>query len=48
MAPVAYKLASKYGHRLPELITRAMAGDPTAIFTITVLGGITLVAALKK
>ena len=40
-------LISKYGYRIPELITRALAGD---VFAITILAamGITAAAAVFK
>ncbi len=32
------KLILKYGHRIPELITRALAGDGYAITILTLMG----------
>lgn len=32
------KLAAKYAYRIPELLARAAAGDPTAIAILSVLG----------
>lgn len=47
MSPVLLKLVSKYGYRLPELLTRAVAGDPSAV-TILTAAGVFSVAELVK
>ncbi len=41
------KLVAKFGARLPELLTRAIAGDPTAIGTLIAFGGVAVVAWLS-
>lgn len=42
------KLICKLGYRLPELLARAAAGDPTAIATLVAAGGIAVISLFKE
>lgn len=41
------RLILKYAHRIPELITRALAGDAVAIAILAAMGITAAVAAAK-
>lgn len=46
------RLLMKYAYRIPQLITRALAGDPSAIATLAAMGiaaaAVTVKDTLKK
>lgn len=45
---VLQKLACKYGYKIPELLTRAVAGDVVAITILSALGITAVVAVIVK
>lgn len=47
MSAALYKLVSRYGYRLPELLARAVAGDPSA-WAIFAAAGFLSVAEVAK
>lgn len=44
----AERLVIKYAYRIPELVTRALAGDPIAIGLLAAMGISAAAYAMKK
>ena len=47
MSPALLKLVSKYGYRLPELLARAVAGDPSAVAILAAAGALSVAELVK-